>query len=95
MGRNDIDTFKVTGEPGKVLTIKAIPKNEQTRLALIFFNEDREKLGGFSAKNQGAVVKGKILVDEEYPDIYFRIKHLYDHRSSQYVIKIKSSEPKK
>jgi len=90
--KSDVDTFVVTGEPGKELHVKALPESESATLKFSLYNEDRERLLYAQAKNKGAVVKGMVLVSEDYPEIYIQVGG-FD--ATKYSLKVQSREPKK
>ncbi|MBT3922123.1 MAG: VWA domain-containing protein [Nitrospina sp.] len=90
--KSDVDTFVVTGKPGKELHVKVLPESEIATLKFSLYNEDRERLLYAQAKNNGAVVKGKVLVSEDYPEIYIQVSGF---NATKYSLKIQSREPKK
>ncbi|MBI4384237.1 MAG: VWA domain-containing protein [Nitrospinae bacterium] len=93
LSRGDVDTFKMGAEPGQVVHVKAMPAGERSHMELIFYNEDREKLGGFSSKDRGAAVKGNAKVPEG--GVYFQIKHgVSSDASTSYRMKVEVMAPK-
>jgi len=90
--KSDVDTFVVTGVPGKELHVKVLPESEKATLKFSLYNEDRERLLYAQAKNNGAVAKGKVLVDEDYPEIFIQVSGF---GATKYNLKILIREPKK
>ncbi|MBI4390115.1 MAG: VWA domain-containing protein, partial [Nitrospinae bacterium] len=91
--RGDVDTFKLAAEPGQTVHVKAMPAGERSHMDLIFYNEDREKLGGSSSKDRGAAVKGNAKVPEG--GVYFQIKHgVLSDASTSYRMKVEVAAPK-